>query len=91
MTKTVEEKYQWDLQAYGCPSAEIDLMLQQQAFPGTELMFAAGILSDAQEIISPDFNPDGTVDEAVANQARQYINRAKYIIFKQMEKANANR
>ena len=82
MTKTVEQKYQWELQAYGCTAAAIDNALQDYRDP---LMLAASMLSDAQEIISPDFNPDGAVDEAVANQARQYMNRAKYIIFKMMK------
>jgi hypothetical protein len=82
MTKTVEQKYQWELQAYGCTAGAIDNALQDYRDP---LMLAASMLSDAQETISPDFNPDGTVDEAVANQARQYMNRAKYIIFKMMK------
>ena len=81
--KTAQEKYQWELQVYGCTAAAIDKKVKEQAFPGTEMMFAAGILSDAQEVISGEFGQPDT------ETARQYINRAKYIIFKQMEKARA--
>ena len=79
--KTAQEKLQWELQAYGCTAAAIDKMVKEQACPGTELMFAAGILSDAQETISGEYGQPDT------ETARQFINRAKYIIFKQMEKA----
>jgi len=81
MSKTLQEKLQWELQCYGCSAAAIDKMVKEQAFPGTELMFAAGILSDAQETISGEYGEPDT------ETARQFINRAKYIIFKQMEKA----
>ena len=56
-------------------------MVKEQCFPGTEMIFAAGILSDAQEIISAEFNEDGWVSPDQANQARQFINRAKAILF----------
>ena len=81
--KTTQEKLQWELQAYGCTAGQLDMMVKEQAFPGTEMMFAAGILSDAQEAISGEYGQPDT------ETARQYINRAKYIIFKQMEKARA--
>ena len=81
--KTAQEKLQWEYQAYGCSAAAIDVMVKEQAFPGTEMMFAAGILSDAQEAISGEYGQPDT------ETARQFINRAKYIIFKQMEKARA--
>jgi hypothetical protein len=48
-------------------------------------MFAAGMLSDAQQIMDPEFNKDGWVSPETANRARQYMNVAKYIIFNQMK------
>lgn len=80
--RTNQEQIQWELQCYGCSKAELDQIVKEQCFPGTELMFAAGILSDAQEVLSGEF---GEFNKATANQARQYINRAKYMIFNTMK------
>jgi len=74
------EKLAWELQAYGCTKADLMRMVKEQSFPGTELMFAAGILSDAQEIISGEFGEPDT------ETARQFINRAKCIMFNLMER-----
>ena len=76
------EKLAWELQAYGCTKADLMRMVKEQSF-GNPLMFAAGILSDAQEIISGEF---GTPD---TETARQFINRAKCIMFSLMEKGEA--
>lgn len=83
--KTTQEKLNWELQAYGMSEEAIKRMLKEQAFPGTEMMFAAGMLSDAQHILDPEFNDEGWVSPKVANQARQYMNIAKYIMFKMLE------
>ena len=72
---------QWELQAYGMSKAAVDRMVKEQAFPGTEMMFAAGMLSDAQQILDPEFNQDGWVSPETANRARQSINCAKFILF----------
>ena len=82
-TKTAD--LQWEIQAYGMSKAAVDRMVKEQAFPGTELMFAAGMLSDAQQILDPEFNADGWVSPDVANRARQYMNIAKYIMFDVMD------
>ena len=74
--RTVEEKKQWDLQAYGCSAGAIDKALEDYRDP---LMLAASMLSDAQEVISGEFGQPDT------ETARQFINRAKYIIFKTMK------
>ena len=76
MTRTIEEKNQWDMQAYGCSAAAIDNALQDYRDP---LMLAASMLSDAQEIISEEYGRPDT------ESARQLMNRAKYIIFKMMK------
>ena len=83
-----KEQLAWEKQAYGMSKAELNRMVKEQAFPGTELMFAAGLLSDAQESISEEWNPDG-VDAVTANKARQLMNCAKAIIFQQMDRKEA--
>jgi len=86
--KTDKEQLAWELQAYGMTKADLDRMVKLQAFPGTEVMFAAGMLSDAQEVIGADFNGtnEGWVSPQQANEARQFINCAKAIIFDQLNK-----
>jgi len=81
MTRTELEKSEWDLQAYGCRAAAIDNALKDYRDP---LMLAASMLSDAQEIISGEYGKPDT------ETARQFMYRAKYIIFKMMkEEKNA--
>lgn len=75
----------WEIQAYGMSEEAVDRMVKQQAFPGQEMMFAAGMLSDAQQIMDPEFNADGWVSPETANRARQYMNIAKYIMFNTMK------
>ena len=89
--KTEQEKLEWEKQAYGMSKAQLFAMVKEQAFPGTEIMFAAGLLSDAQEVIGADLNNgnDGWVSPQQANQARQFINCAKAIIFDVLNKENA--
>jgi hypothetical protein len=77
MTRTIEEKNEWDMQAYGCRAIAIDNALQDYRDP---LMLAASMLSDAQELISEEYS--GRPD---TESARQLMNRAKYIIFKMMK------
>jgi hypothetical protein len=83
-TKT-KEQLEWELQCYGMSKAKLMQMVKEQAFPGTEMMFAAGLLSDAQQIMDPEFSDEGWVSPQTANQARQYINCAKAIMFNLME------
>jgi hypothetical protein len=81
MTRTEYEKSEWDLQAYGCRAIAIDNAIKNYQDP---LMLAASMLSDAQEIISGEYGKPDT------ETARQFMNRAKYIIFKMMrEEKNA--
>ena len=75
---------QWELQAYGMSQADVDRMVKTQAFPGQEMMFAAGMLSDAQQLLDPEFNDEGWVSPETANRARQYMNIAKFIMFNTM-------
>jgi uncharacterized protein with von Willebrand factor type A (vWA) domain len=82
-TKT--EDLTWEQQAYGMTKSQLNRMVKEQAFPGQELMFAMGMLSDAQEVLAPEWNPDG-VEAHNANRARQMINCAKAIVFDLMDK-----
>ena len=77
---TDKEVIEWEMQAYGMTKAQLNQIVKDQAFPGEELMFAAGILSDAQEVISGEFGEPDT------ETARQFINRAKCIMFSLMER-----
>ena len=88
-TKT-QADLDWEIQAYGMSEEAVDRMVKTQALPGMEMMFAAGLLSDAQQIMDPEFvGEDGWVSPETANQARQYINIAKYIMFNLMESKEA--
>lgn len=75
MLRTELEKSEWDLQAYGCRAIAIDNAIKNYQDP---LMLAASMLSDAQEVISGEYGKPDT------ETARQFMNRAKYIIFKMM-------
>lgn len=84
---TIGSDLEWEIQAYGMTKAQLNLMVKQQAFPGQEMMFAAGMLSDAQEVIGADFNGtnEGWVSPEQANEARQFMNCAKAIMFDVMD------
>ena len=87
MTTTIKTQadLDWEIQAYGMTEGSVKHLVSTQAFPGTELMFAAGLLSDAQQIMDPECNDEGWVSPETANRARQYINVAKYIMFNMMK------
>ena len=90
--KTNQEQLNWEIQAYGMSKAELNAMVKEQSF-GNPLMFAAGLLSDAQELIGAERNEftNGWVGSVTANQARQFINCAKAIIFEIMDNERASR
>ena len=75
----------WEIQCYGMTEASVKHLIETQAFPGTEMMFAAGMLSDAHPIMEPECSDEAWVNPETANKARQYINIAKYIMFKTMK------
>jgi len=66
---------------YGMTQAQLDRQIESQSFTGLELMYAAGLLSDCQEILE-----HSDCDES--DELRKYMNQAKYIIFNYMEKHN---
>jgi hypothetical protein len=48
------------------------------------MMIAAGLMSDVQEMINTEY---GDIDYMRAEDARQALNRAKWILFEYMDKA----
>ena len=72
-----------EIKMFGCTEAQLVAAVKRQAFPGQELMFAAGILSDAQEVMSGEFG------EPDVETARQFINRAKFVMFNLIEREAA--
>jgi hypothetical protein len=69
----LQDDIQREIKMYGCTRAQIDAGVQQESL-GNPLMYAAGIISDAQQVL--EFGD--------AEQARQFMNKAKYIIFQVM-------
>ena len=86
MARSMNTDLEWELQCYGMSKHALDHIVQTQALPGQELMFAMGMLSDAQEILSAEWNPPDSVDAHNANRARQMINCAKAIVFDLMDR-----
>ena len=66
---------------YGMTEKQLDNMIGVQSFKGLELMFAAGLLSDCQEILEYSNSDD-------KEQLRQILNQAKYIMFNYMDQHN---
>ena len=73
-----------EVSMYGCTEAQMREAVESSAtykFSGP-VMVAASILSDAQEMICLEYGP---VDFMRAEDARQAINRAKWIILNLLE------
>jgi hypothetical protein len=73
---TEEEKYKWDMQAMGCSRKELEDYAEDAI--SSPKMLIMSILSDAQEELNMDHK----------DTARQFINRAKHLIGKEMDYAN---
>jgi hypothetical protein len=63
-----------DLKMYGCYREYIDHGIENMIVPNP-MMYALSVLSDAQEIMKMD-----------PETARQYINKAKYVMANEMRK-----
>lgn len=68
----ISETYQRHMMMYGCFTTELDEIIADEMQPlmGGHYMLAMSILSDAQECIAI----------GQEERARQYINRAKYVM-----------
>lgn len=64
-------------------SVESSFAFRHSGAHGGPAMIAASILSDAQEMINTEY---GDIDSMRAEDARQAINRAKWILFEYMSK-----
>lgn len=72
------EKLQWEMQCYGVSEATLRNTIEQLEDDQDKMMLVASILSDAQELISGEFGEPNT------ERARQFMNRAKFILFNSM-------
>lgn len=73
---------------YGCTEAQMREAVEQSItfrFSGPAMM-AASLMSDAQELINTEY---GEVDYMRAEDARQTLNRAKWILFEYAMKETA--
>ena len=69
-----------EVSMYGCTEAQMREAVEQSftfRFSGPAMM-AASLMSDAQEMINTEY---GEVDYNRAEDARQCLNRAKFILF----------
>ena len=86
--EALTEQEKREVRMYGCTEAQMREAVEQSLklrFTGGAGLVAMSILSDAQEMISTEY---GEVDNMSAEDARQAINRAKWVISKYcMEKA----
>ena len=73
-----------EVRMYGCTEAQMREAVEQSItyrFSGPAMM-AASLMSDAQEMINTEY---GEVDHMRAEDARQALNRAKWILFEYCE------
>jgi hypothetical protein len=69
-----------EIRMYGCTEAQMREAVEQSItfrFSGP-VMMAASLMSDAQEMINTEY---GEIDFMRAEDARQCLNRAKWILF----------
>jgi hypothetical protein len=85
--RELNESQKHDIRMYGVTEAEMREAVEQRlAFHRSPGMMAASILSDVQEMINTEY---GEVDYMRAEDARQAINRAKWILFEYFMKETA--
>jgi hypothetical protein len=78
-----QEKRQ--IRMYGCTESQMKEAVEESItfrFSGPAMM-AASLMSDAQEMINTEF---GDIDYMRAEDARQALNRAKWILFEYCDK-----
>ena len=77
--RELNESQKRDICMYGMTEAELREEVEQRlAFHRDPAMMAASLMSDAQEMINTEY---GEVDYMRAEDARQCLNRAKWILF----------
>jgi hypothetical protein len=82
---TMNEQEKRQIRMYGCTEAQMKEAVEQSItfrFSGPAMM-AASLMSDAQEMINTEY---GDIDYMRAEDARQALNRAKWILFEYCDK-----
>ncbi len=84
----LNESQQRDIRMYGMTEAELREEVEQDltyrySSPAT---LVASLMSDAQEMIDPEY---GKVNAKRADYARQFLNRAKWVVFEYCMKETA--
>ena len=80
MYQTLNESQKREVRMYGCTVEQMREAVESSItyrFSGPAMM-AASLMSDAQELINTEY---GEVDFNRAEDARQALNRAKWILF----------
>lgn len=78
---TMSEQEKREVRMYGCTEADMREAVEQSLtfrFSGPA-MYAASLMSDCQEMLASDNG--GSYDLMVAEDVRQALNRAKWILF----------
>ena len=81
MYATMTEQQKREVRMYGCTEAEMREAVEQSLtfrFSGPAMM-AASLMSDCQEMLASDNG--GQYDIMIAEDVRQTLNRAKWILF----------
>jgi hypothetical protein len=77
--RELNESQKRDIRMYGVTEAEMREAVEQRlAFHRDPAMMVASLMSDSQEMINTEY---GEVDYMRAEDARQCLNRAKWILF----------
>ena len=85
--RELNESQKRDIRMYGVTEAEMREAVEQRlAFHRDPAMMVAGLMSDAQEMINTEY---GEIDYMRAEDARQCLNRAKWILFEYCMKETA--
>ena len=82
---TLNESQKRDIRMYGCTESQMREAVEQSTtfkYSGPA-MVAASLMSDAQEMINTEY---GEIDYMRAEDARQCLNRAKWILFEYCDK-----
>ena len=85
--KQLNESQKRDIRMYGVTEAEMREAVEQRlAFHRDPAMMVASLMSDSQEMINTEY---GEIDYMRAEDARQCLNRAKWILFEYCMKETA--
>ena len=82
----LNESQQRDIRMYGMSEAELREEVEQDLIYRYSSPLVASLMSDAQEMIDPEY---GKVNAKRADYARQFLNRAKWILFEYCMKETA--